>query len=350
VHPNPGKLRRGWRGGSRRVFEQFVWLGVGSVKAALSRPTHQRVTHTVGRMVNLTLNRINCSVRSLVNREASHYEQAKKSIIVSLGGFTKRWASQISQLALGAGIETNRQHGEIEMTTLPAKTSPLVRARVAGALYLMANIFAPFTLLYLPSLFIVRGDAAATASNIIASESLFRLGIVGNLFTFIANIFLALALYQLLKVVNKNMASLMVILFLVGVPIAMLNEVPQLAVLRLLSGADYLKAYPTDQLQALAYLLLGLHDQGLLIAHIFFGLWLLPMGYLVFKSGFIPKIVGVLLVIAGVGYVIQSFAAFLGYNMNIIVFTGLGELVFLLWLLIKGVNVEQWRKHTPASA
>jgi uncharacterized protein DUF4386 len=236
------------------------------------------------------------------------------------------------------------------MTTHTAETLPLVRARVAGALYLISNIFAPFTLLYLPSRFIVRGDAAATSNNIMASESLFRLGIVGNLFTFIANIFLALALYQLLKVVNKNIASLMVILFLVGVPIAMLNEVTQLAVLRLLSGADYLNAYATDQLQALVYLLLGLHDQGLLIAHIFFGLWLLPMGYLVFKSGFIPKIVGVLLVIAGVGYVVQSFAAFLGYNVNIILFTGLGELVFLLWLLIKGVNVEQWKKRAFESA
>ena len=235
------------------------------------------------------------------------------------------------------------------MITHTAEISPLVRARVAGSLYLIANIFAPFTLLYLPSRFIVRGDAAATANNVIASESLFRFGIVGNLFTFIANIFLALALYQLLKVVNKNMASLMVILFLVGVPIAMLNELNQLAILQLLGGADYLKAYPTDQLQALAYLLLRLHDQGLLIAHIFFGLWLLPMGYLVYKSGFIPKIVGVLLVIAGVGYVVQSFAAFLGYNVNIILFTGLGELVFLLWLLIKGVNVEQWKKRALES-
>jgi len=235
------------------------------------------------------------------------------------------------------------------LITHTAEISPLVRARVAGFLYLIANIFAPFTLLYLPSRFIVRGDAAATANNVIASESLFRFGIVGNLFTFIANIFLALALYQLLKVVNKNMASLMVILFLVGVPIAMLNELTQLAILQLLGGADYLKAYPTDQLQALAYLLLRLHDQGLLIAHIFFGLWLLPMGYLVFKSGFIPKIVGVLLVIAGVGYVVQSFAAFLGYNVNIILFTGLGELVFLLWLLIKGVNVEQWKKRAVES-
>src|SRR5215510_11010578 len=167
------------------------------------------------------------------------------------------------------------------MITHTTESSPLVRARVAGALYLFANLFAPFTLLYLPSRFIVRGDAAATASNIVASEKLFRLGIVGNLFTFIANIFLALALFQLLKVVNKNIASLMVILFLVGVPVAMLNELTQLAILQLLGGADYLKAFPTDQLQALAYLLLRLHDQGLLIAHIFFGLWLLPMGYLV---------------------------------------------------------------------
>ncbi len=235
------------------------------------------------------------------------------------------------------------------MTTHTAEMSPLVRARVAGALYLFANIFAPFTLLYLPLRFIVRGDAAATANNIIASESLFRFGIAGNLFTFIANIFLALALYQLLKVVNRNMASLMVVLFLVGVPIAMLNELTQLAVVQLLSGAGYLKAYATDQLQALAYLLLRLHDQGLLIAHIFFGLWLLPMGYLVFRSRFIPRIVGVLLVIAGVGYVVQSFASFLGYNLNIILFTGLGELVFLLWLLIKGVNIKEWKKRALES-
>ena len=177
-----------------------------------------------------------------------------------------------------------------------------------------------------------------------ASEMLFRLGIVGNLFTFIANIFLALALYQLLKVVNKNVASLMVILFLVGVPIAMLNELTQLAVLQLLGDAGYLQAYADNQLQALAYLFLRLHDQGLLIAHIFFGLWLLPMGYLVYKSSFIPRIVGVLLGIAGVGYVVQSFAAFLGYNVNIILFTGLGELVFLLWLLIKGVDTERWNE------
>ena len=236
------------------------------------------------------------------------------------------------------------------MTTRTAETSPLVRARIAGFLYLMVNLPAPFALIYLPSRLIARGDAAATANNIMASESLFRLGIVGLLFNAIANIFLVLALYQLLKVVNKNMASLMVIFSLAAVPIAMLNELNNLAVLLLLSGADYLKVFTTEQLQALVYLFLRLHSQGLNIAQIFWGLWLFPMGYLVFKSGFLPRILGVLLMIGCFGYVIQSFAAFLGYNVSIIFFTSWGELLFLLWLLIKGVNVEQWEKHAAESA
>ena len=146
------------------------------------------------------------------------------------------------------------------MTTRISETSPLVRARVAGFLYLFANLFAPFTLLYLPSRFIVRGDAAATASNIMASESLFRFGIVLNLFTFTGQIFLVLALYQLLKVVNKNMASLMVIFMLASIPIGMLNELNNLAILLLLSGADYLTVFTTEQLQTLAYLFLRLHS------------------------------------------------------------------------------------------
>jgi hypothetical protein len=236
------------------------------------------------------------------------------------------------------------------MATRTAETSPLVRARVAGFLYLIANLFAPFTLLYLPSRFIVRGDAAATASNIMASESLFRFGIVLNLFTFIGQIFLVLALYQLLNVVNKNMAALMVIFSLAAVPIAMLNELIQLAVLQLLSGADYLEIFPTEQLQALAYLFLRLHSQGLNIAQIFWGLWLFPMGYLVFKSGFLPRIIGILLIIACFGYVIQSFVAFFGYSVDLIFFTGWGELALLFWLLIKGVNVEQWKKRALESA
>ena len=238
------------------------------------------------------------------------------------------------------------------MTTLTAETSPLVRARLAGFWYLLANLFAPITLLYLPARFIVRGDAAATASNIMASESLFRLGVGLSLFTFIAQIFLALVLYQLLNVVNKNMAALMVIFALMAVPIAMLNELNQLAAVLLLSGADYLKAFTAAQLQALVYAFLRLHGQGLNIAQIFWGLWLFPMGYLVFKSGFLPRVLGLLLIVAGFGYVIQSFASLLwpSLQVDLIFVTGWGELFFLLWLLIKGVNVDQWNKRALESA
>ncbi len=236
------------------------------------------------------------------------------------------------------------------MITRTAETSPLVRARVAGLLYLLANVPAPFALVFLPAQLIVRGDAATTASNILASESLFRLAIVGLLFNSIVNIFLVLALYQLLNVVNRNMASLMVIFMLVVVPIGMLNELNSLAVLQLLSGAEYLNVFTTEQLQALMYFFLRLHGQGLNIAQIFWGLWLFPMGYLIFPSGFLPRILGVLLMIGCFGYVIQSLLAFLGYNVSIIFFTSWGELLLVLWLLIKGVNVEQWEKRAAESA
>jgi hypothetical protein len=116
-----------------------------------------------------------------------------------------------------------------------------------------------------------------------------------------------------------------------------------------LNNADYLKVFQNDQLQALAYLFLRLHGQGFLIAQIFWGLWLFPMGYLVFKSGFLPRIIGVLLMIGCFGYVIESFATLLGFNVSIIFFTSWGELLLLLWLLIKGVNVEQWEKRALES-
>jgi hypothetical protein len=235
------------------------------------------------------------------------------------------------------------------MTTRTAKTSPLITARVAGFLYLLVVPLGIFGSLYVPSKLIVTGDAAATASNLMASEMLFRLGIVSDLLAPLVLILVVLFLYNLLKPVNKDMAWLMVIFLLLGVPIALLSKVNQFAALQLLSGADYLTVFTTEQLQALALQFLRLHDRGGTIAAIFWGLWLFPMGYLVFKSGFFPRILGILLMISCFGYLINSFATFLGYTVNTGLFGALGEVLFILWLLIKGVNVEQWEKRVLES-
>ena len=217
------------------------------------------------------------------------------------------------------------------MITRTAETSPLIRARVAGFLYLSLVPLSLIGILY-------SGPS--------------RLGIVSALLVQIVNTFVVLALYQLLKPVNKNMAVLMVIFLLLGVPIAMLNELNQFAVLFLSSGADSLRVFTPGQVHALVSLFLNLHDEGINIAGIFWGLWLFPMGYLVFKSGFLPRILGILLVIGCVGYLIQSFAALLLPNLevNIALVTFWGEVLFPLWLVIKGVNVEQWEKRARVSA
>ena len=232
-----------------------------------------------------------------------------------------------------------------------SETSPLILARVAGFLYLISMPFAIFSIMYVPSILIVPGDAATTANNIMASESLFRSGIVSSLINQMIFILLVLVLYKLLKPVNKNHALLMVILWLVGVPIAMLNELNQFAPLLLLSGADYLIALDADQLHAQMMFFLDLYGDGILIAQIFWGLWLFPLGYLVFKSDFLPRILGILLIIACFGYVIESFTIFLLPNFKgIALYTFWGELLFPLWLLIKGVNVEEWKKRALESA
>jgi hypothetical protein len=209
---------------------------------------------------------------------------------------------------------------------------------------------------YVPSSLIVPGDAATTASNIMASESLFRLGIVSALLLQIVNILVVLLLYKLLKPVNRTHAVLMVIFFLVSVPITMLNELNQFASLLLSSGADYLEAFDVHQLQALVPLFLDLHEHGVSITQIFWGLWLFPMGYLVFKSGYIPRLLGVLLIIGGFGYLIDSFGTLLSPNFDatiIATITGFlfwGELLLPLWILIKGINVEQWEQRALESA
>ena len=238
------------------------------------------------------------------------------------------------------------------MTNRTAERSPLVYARGAGVLYLLLIIFGGYSFLYVFSSLVVPGDAAATANNIMASESLFRSGIVTWLISQTVFILLVLALYKLLKPVNKNAALLMVIFVLVSVPIAFINELNQFAALLLLSGADYLTVFTAVQLQALVLFFLDLREGGLSIAGIFWGLWLLPFGYLVYKSGFLPRILGILLIIGGFGYVIDFFifSLFPNFDVEVSIVTSIGEILIALWLLIKGVNVDQWEKRALESA
>lgn len=229
-------------------------------------------------------------------------------------------------------------------------------ARTAGFWYLLMAITGPIGLLYVPAQLIVLGDATATAHNIMATESLFRIGIVSCLICQIAFIFLVLALYRLLKGVNQHHASLMVALVLVAVPIAFLNMLNPLTALLLLSGADFLTVFEPHQLHALAMVFLNLQQYGTTIVEIFWGLWLFPFGWLVFKSGFFPKILGVLLIIACFGYVVHSFTFLLFPRYEAMVASyaavpeAIGELSMVLWLLIKGVNVQAQDNRAFASA
>jgi hypothetical protein len=216
-------------------------------------------------------------------------------------------------------------------------------ARFAGLLYVLACIPAPFSLIYLPRKLIVPGNATATANNILASESTFRLGMAGELISTIAFLFVVLALYRLLQGVNKRQASLMVTLFAISIPISFLNVLNEIAALILLRGADFLSVFTRPQRDALAMVFLRLHGHGFGVAAIFWGLWLFPFGLLVYRSGFIPRILGVLLIINCFAYVIPSFTAVLLPQYKDVVTRIalpflLGEAAIVLWLLTKGTR------------
>jgi hypothetical protein len=213
------------------------------------------------------------------------------------------------------------------------------KARVAGLLYLLIALSAPFGLLYVPNALFVAGDPTATANHLRSSEALLRAGIGSELFHQAAGIFLALTLYSLLRAVNETQAVMMVVLSVVSVPIVFLNVLNEIAALILVSGADFLSVFDRRQLDALAFLALRLHGQGLNVAGIFWGLWLFPFGILVMRSALIPRVLGVFLILAGFGNLVNSMAALLlprsahlvGMVAMVLEF---GELPIMLWFLI----------------
>ena len=220
-------------------------------------------------------------------------------------------------------------------------------ARIAGVLYLIMAVTGLFGIMYVPSTIIVSGDATATVSNIKASELLFRIGIVSNLICQTTFIFLVTVLYRLFKEVNRRHALLMLALVVASVPIAFLNMLNQIIALQLLSGSDFLKAFETEQLNALVMVFLNLYHEGVAVVEIFWGLWLLPFGLLVFKSGFVPRIFGVLLIIACSAYLTESVIHLLlpRYGQTVVLIVSMpqavGELAMMLWLLIKGVRDQK---------
>jgi hypothetical protein len=221
------------------------------------------------------------------------------------------------------------------------------QARIAGFWYLAMAVSGPIGIVYVPGKILVAGDAAATASNLAAHELLVRAGMVSSLFCQVSFVFLVMALRRLFQNVNEKQTSLMVSLVIAAVPIAIANELFQVAALELGRGAGYLNGLPTPQRSALALLFMNVRQMGISVVEIFWGLWLLPFALLVIRSGFIPKILGILLIASCVSYVLESFVALLAPNHLGIVsdvlapFMALGELSMVLWLLIKGVRSER---------
>src|SRR6195256_5288237 len=234
-------------------------------------------------------------------------------------------------------------------------TSTRNPGRFAGLLYVLMSIPGAFALIYVPSKLIVHGNATATANNVAASEMLFRLGIAAELIGQAGFIFVALALYDLLKGVNQRRASLMVTLIVVSIPIAFLNELNAIAALVLVRGADFLSMFEKPQRDALAMLFLNLHHHGFVVAEIFWGLWLFPLGLLVYRSRFLPRFLGVWLALAGVAWIILSLTAIvLPQNQDKVYSYAqpafFGEIAFMLWLLIKGATPRAGNTAVSSSA
>ena len=227
------------------------------------------------------------------------------------------------------------------------------QARTAGVLYLLVAITAPIGLIYAPGALFVSGNAPATAHHIRTSESLLRIGIASELFHQVVQVFLVLALYRLFKAVNEAHARQLVIFgALVSVPIVFVNVINEIAALILASGAEFLSVFDKSQLDALAYLFVRLHSQGINVVEIFWGLWLFPFGILVRRSGFIPRALGVLLMLAGYAYVVDSLTTLLLPRYADMVgelagFVELGEIPIIFWLLIWGA--KERRADTLAS-
>jgi hypothetical protein len=259
----------------------------------------------------------------------------------------------------GSGIEPYalQQHSGDTQVTQPmaAETSPRRLARIAGGLYLINIAGGLFALGYVPAVLVASGDAAATAHNIMAHQLLYRLALVVHIIICLSNIPLAVIFYDLFKVVNRRISLLVVFFTLVGTAIESATLLNQFAPLLLLQGDRYSSVFTAGQLQAQAYLPLELQPIGYSINAVFFGCYCLSIGSLIFRSSFLPRILGVILIIGGGCYLTSSFADFLSpaFAASLVPYiqlpSGVAELSLALWLLVVGVNDQRWKAQAGAA-
>jgi len=241
------------------------------------------------------------------------------------------------------------------MTDLIATASARQLARTAGGLYLANIVLGFFAIGFVPATIFVAGDASATAHNIQANEGLYRLGIVAHVVILATNVPLAVIFYELFKVVNRRLALLVVFFTLVGTAVEGANLAGQFTPLALLEGGQSSSAFTSAQLQAQAYTSFATQDTSYAINSVVFGLYGLTIGYLVFRSTFLPRVIGVLLSIGALCYLTYSFASFIspGFAAHLVPYVQLPSLVgegsFCLWLLFVGVNVQRWDEQAAAA-
>jgi len=231
-----------------------------------------------------------------------------------------------------------------------ASASPLLKARIAGACQVLEGLTATFGDVIVPGRLVVAGNAAGTAANILGHEQLFWLGFASSLIGVAFHIAWAFLLYELLKPVNRSLSLLAAFVILVGCAIQGVTCVLYLAPWVVLKGGNSLSAFTPEQLQALALIFLKLNDYAFDVYLVFFGLWCVLIGYLIFRSTFLPRVLGVLLTISGLGWLVylspslatQLFPFIAGAS-------ALGEIPLELWLIVRGVNVQRWNEQASAA-
>ena len=239
----------------------------------------------------------------------------------------------------------------VMMGRIAAETSPRTRAKIAGVFYLVAMLTGIFAQGFVSGTLVVDGDAAATATNILTHRGLFQLGFAVYLIEMACQIAMTALFYDLLKPAGRSVSLVAAFLGLAGCVIKTLSRLFYIAPLFILGGAHYLSVFSAGQLQALALLFLKVNDHGAAIALVFFGFYALLTGCLIIRSTFLPRILGVLSVLGGLGWLSFLYLP-LGYSLfpYIAAFGLLGATSLMLWLLVLGVNEQRWREQATAAA